>query len=171
MGQVGPNARTMPPVPRTDSFTNDVEPRWNLAHERQRDIESRIAQHCGALSSEPAHTLKSWQRLQIGSKRSGSKMITMAAYASASCVRSYKRASSMSMRISLQDSAALFVVSISRKYGGGHVQKLELLLNSRRACVRGGRAALRDGKHLKPGKCSRRRTKRSPADAGAAIGC
>jgi DNA invertase Pin-like site-specific DNA recombinase len=49
--------------PENRLVTNELERRWNLALERVREIEARIAQHCEALPDKPAPTLEEFEAL------------------------------------------------------------------------------------------------------------
>lgn len=49
--------------PENRLVTDELERRWNQALERVREIEARIAQHCGGLPQEPAPTLEEFAAL------------------------------------------------------------------------------------------------------------
>ena len=49
--------------PENRLVTDELERRWNQALERVREIEQRIAQHCGTLQEEPAPTMEEFSAL------------------------------------------------------------------------------------------------------------
>jgi hypothetical protein len=50
------SASTMRPIPRIGSLPKSSNGRWNQAFERVRELEQRIAPHCGTLQEEPTPT-------------------------------------------------------------------------------------------------------------------